>query len=119
MSDVSIFYDFEVMYWPLEFWSTFEHDGETYLGQGCRIVSQAIDDSSGRINFTWDKKRNKTERQRIVEGCLAKFSVRDPFGVSFNEESLNKAVHAIREQTLEIAEKLFHEKELFRTSNHK
>ncbi len=119
MSDVSIFYDFEVMYWPLEFWSTFEHNGETYLGQGCRIVSQAIDDSSGRINFTWDKKRNKTERQRIVEGCLAKFSVRDPFGVSFNEESLNKAVHAIREQTLEIAEKLFHEKELFRTSNHK
>jgi len=119
MSDISLQYDFQVMDWPAEFWSPTEQDGEVYIGQGCKIVMQAIDDSSGRYNFKWDKKREQSERKKIAEGCREKFSGRDPFGVTFDEKSLNDAADAIRIQSLKIAEKIFHEKELFRTSNYR
>ena len=119
MSDISLQYDFQVMNWQPEFWMPTEQDGEVYIGQGCKIVMQAIEDSSGRYDFTWDRKREQTERKKIAEGCRVKFSGRDPFGVQFDEESLKDAAAAICFQSLKIAEKLFHEKELFRTSNYR
>ena len=119
MSNISLQYKFAVMDWNPNSWSIVEKDDEIHYGQGCKIVMQAIEDSSSRINFTWDKIRTRPERIEIAEGCRERFSGRDIFGVQFDEQPLNDAADAIRQQTLDIAERLFHDKELFRTSNHK
>lgn len=119
MSDISLNYDFGVMDWREEMFIPQEVNGQLQIGKGCQIIMNAIDESSGRFDFSWDKIRERSERQKIAAGCKEKLSVRDPFGVQFDEKSLNDAIDAIRQQTLDIAEKLFHEKELFRTNNHK
>lgn len=119
MSDISLDYTFEVMNWSVSFFIPQEIDGNVQIGKGSKIIMDAIDESSGRFNFSWDKERTFSERQTIANGCKEKLSVRNPFGVTFNEDDLNNVTAAIQQQTLEIAEKLFHDKELFRTSNYK
>lgn len=118
MTDITIQYNFVVMNWKPEFWGPIKSNGEIVgFGPGCKKIMQAIDDSSERFDFTWDKQRDLWERKKIAEGCKIRFSGRDPFGVAFDEEDLQNAAKDICNQTLEIAERLFYEKELFITTH--
>lgn len=119
MSGISLDYDFAVMDWNPKFFMLSEPDGSKKIGEGLALIMSAIEKSSWRCNFTWDKKRSLSERQELANGCKEKLSVKNPFNITFNENDLNNAAAAIQRQTLEIAEKLFHDKELFRTSNYK
>ena len=108
-SEIHIDYKFQVFDWKVEAW--------TPGGKCCYIVAHTISESSGRSNFTANKPRKLYERQKIANACFQKFSQRDPFGISYDEEDLTNAANQIRVQAIEQSLKLYYEKELFRTSH--
>lgn len=86
-------------------------------GKGFHDIYTAINNASGRFSFTWDKARMYDERKKIVDSCFSTFSTRDPFGpITYNEERIKKISVNICDATLEEARKVFHEKELFKTT---
>ena len=119
VSNISLDYTFVVMCWRKVFFIPEQVNGALQAGNGCIVIQKAIENSSGRFDFTWGIARDRSEREKIANGCKSLLSVKNPFNVSFDDNGLNEAAYSIRSQSLEIAEKLFHEKELFKTSNYR
>jgi hypothetical protein len=106
-SDIKVEIPITVYYWNVWF---YERGGD-----GHRVISTAIDNASGRFDFTWDKPRLYDERKKIADSCLSTFSTRDPFGTVGYEE-LEKFSKEICDETLKQAKEIFHKKELFKTT---
>ena len=94
--------------WQRKFWEPKGHGFDTVV----KVIVNALKGSY----VSADSPLSIYDRNKIAEDCLKAFSRRDPFGVAYDDEGLKEAAQEIKEQTIELATRIFHEKELFRTS---
>lgn len=96
-------------------WNTvlFEPEGTFY-----EAFTNWIDSTSGRFIFTWDKVRVNPERDKIIDGTadtLIKVASNNRLA-DYPKELVNHFAENIQKQAISIAEELFYEKQLFKTT---
>ncbi len=114
LSDIKIETDFAIFNWSAQFWSP--------RGKGASIVFDTLMEAGKNLvvfSFDIEKERNKSERVSLANACKDAFSKSNPFGVLLDPEDLQAAAEKLKETTLKEAERIFYEKELFRTSYNK
>lgn len=114
LSDISLDTDFALFNWRPEFWSP--------GGYGCSVVTKTIKEAGKELvffSFDIDAPRNKSERQHLAEAGRSAFTVSNPFDAQLDPEHLKDAATRLKKETLELAERIFYDKELFQTSTHK
>jgi len=77
-----------------------------------------IDSTSGRFIFTWDKVRVNPERDKIIDGTadtLIEVASNNRLA-DYPKELVNHFAENIQRQAIAIAEELFYEKQLFKTT---
>lgn len=114
LSDITLDTDFALFDWNVEFWCP--------GGRGCSKVVDVIQEAGNQLvafSFEANKPRNQGQRRHLAEAGRKAFSQSNPFDAQLNPEHLKEAASRLKTETLELAERIFYEKELFQTSTYK